>query len=70
MIKVKAFYVNKLSMYIHNLRDSLQEYERQRQEDETLLSVFGLPLAILAILLAGVVWLFVPTSASAVGLIS
>lgn len=52
-------------MYIHNLRDKIQEGERLRQENETFLNVFGLPLLILSLLIGLVFWVFSPAQAGA-----
>lgn len=46
-------------MYIHHLRDQIQEDERQREAGETFWNVFGLPLAILGIVVAGIISLIV-----------
>jgi len=52
-------------MYIHNLRDAIQNYEHQREKDG-FWAVFAIPLFILSLVIVGMIWLFMPTQASAV----
>lgn len=51
-------------MYIHNLRDNIEKYERK--ENETFFGVFAIPLLILTLIISSIVWLFLPNSAEAV----